>query len=144
MHYSYNSAFSFCANLRHLAKKKEKEETPKARLEFLNEECTEMMIDGHRVTISMLAKVYKGLIQDLRKTLKELCGGKHLTVNLAELAKGDNPNDRTTGYSPFPDDSEKVMRTIHGFQGQSNIFFSFSGTNKQTNKQNFITPRVVH
>ena len=112
-----NSSFAFVANLRHLAKKAEKEAVPKARLEFLDGTKDAMTIDGVTVTTAQLAIIYKSFIKELVKSMQGLTLNANCPVNLDALAKKERVSNSEMGWTPLPNLSPPVLNAMFDRKG---------------------------
>jgi len=112
-----NSSFAFVANLRHLARKAEREAAPKSRLEFLDGTKDAMMIDGVVITTAQLAAIYKSLIKELMVGLKGLTLNANCPINLDALAKTEQVTNSEMNWSPLPNLSTSVSGAMFDRKG---------------------------
>ena len=87
----------------------------------------EVLLDGGiSVNLTDIARAKFNLLQELQVDLKILLfGSNNAQDGLWDLAKGEEANNRTNGWSSFTNHSPKLLEYLYSSNLLSNIFFPF-------------------
>ena len=107
-----SSAFSYLARLKALAKAHDEGGNAKAKLEFIGNDLTSVLIGGNIISVKVLSSMYRKLLAELYTDLANLTFGKNITTNLAGMFEREDLGNDRAGFTTVKNHGAATMNRL--------------------------------